>query len=126
MAEREGVVVVEIERVDDLQALDRLLAASHATDVWIFKHSLICGVSSAALRPFERFAGEAADGVRFAVIEIQRAREVSAAVADRLGVRHESPQALLVRDGEAVWHASHWAIDLDALRETATRTVGSG
>ena len=48
-------------------------------------------------------------------IEIQNAREVSNAVAEKTGVRHESPQALLLRDGEVVWNASHGAITVESL-----------
>jgi bacillithiol system protein YtxJ len=40
---------------------------------------------------------------------------LSDTVAERLGVRHESPQALLIKDGRAVWHASHWSITSEAL-----------
>jgi bacillithiol system protein YtxJ len=42
---------------------------------------------------------------------------VSDAAAQRLGIRHETPQAILLRDGRVVWNASHFritAIELDA------------
>ena len=51
------------------------------------------------------------------MIEIQRARPVSIALAERTGVRHESPQALLLRDARVVWHASHYQIHLTALEK---------
>lgn len=104
-----------IESVESLDALRGLLAASHDTDVWFFKHSLTCGVSSAALREFERFAESAAATPRFALIEVQPAREVSRALAEQVAVRHESPQVILVRGGEAVFEASHWDITRQAL-----------
>ena len=50
-----------------------------------------------------------------AIIEIQRARDVSGAVAERTGVRHQSPQALLIRDGKVVWYASHYSIQATAI-----------
>jgi len=37
----------------------------------------------------------------------------------RTGVRHESPQVLLIRDGLAVWHGSHWEITEQALDQAA-------
>ncbi len=111
------MTVAEIAKLSSVEELDRHIAASAERDVWIFKHSLTCGISSAAWRPFQQFAGDAPsdDGPRFAVIEIQNARDLSRAVAERLEVRHESPQALLIRDGRVVWHASHWDIDRRAL-----------
>jgi bacillithiol system protein YtxJ len=36
-------------------------------------------------------------------------------IAQRFGIRHESPQALLIKDERVVWHASHWAITSESL-----------
>jgi bacillithiol system protein YtxJ len=101
----------EIHRVSTVADLDGQLAASNEQDVWFFKHSLTCGVSDAAWSEFERFAAERKqDPARFCLIEIQTARRVSQALAERLDVCHESPQVIRVRAGQAVWHASHWEI----------------
>jgi hypothetical protein len=127
-----------IRRIDTVQQLDELLEASAETPVWIFKHSLTCGTSAYAYREFQRFAesraqahgdepredgGSGAEGsgtgMIFALVEIQRARPVSAAVAERTGVVHQSPQALLVRDAVVTWHASHRRIRETALREAS-------
>lgn len=40
-------------------------------------------------------------------IVVQQQRELSHAVAARLGVRHESPQVVVVARGQATWHTSH-------------------
>ena len=50
------------------------------------------------------------------LVIVQRARELSQEIARRTGVRHESPQALVVRNGEVVWNASHYDITADAVR----------
>ena len=101
----------EIVNIASLDELGEHLAASGDTDVWFFKHSLICGVSDAAKREFEAFVARVAQGAaRFCMVEIQPARPVSQALAERVAVRHQSPQAILVRAGKAVWHASHWDI----------------
>jgi thioredoxin 1 len=44
------------------------------------------------------------------MITVQTHRPVSDAVAKLLGVRHETPQAILLRDGKVVWNASHFRI----------------
>lgn len=112
--------MAEIHTVSNLEELGEQLAASNDRDVWFFKHSLTCGVSDAAWREFERFAKGRLDGpARFCVIEIQPARPVSQAMAERLEVRHQSPQAILVRSGRAAWHASHWDITEDNLTAAA-------
>lgn len=104
--------MAEIVKLQDIDEIDRLLERSRETPVMIFKHSLICPISAAAHGEFQRYleTRPADDKVVHVLVEIQRARPVSNAIAERTGVRHESPQALLLRDGRVVWHESHGAI----------------
>lgn len=96
--------------------LDRLFDRSAEIPVFVFKHSLICAASGMARRIYDEFAAGRDDhGALYAVVEIQAARDVSAEIAARTGVRHESPQVLLLRDGKSVWNASHWEISRKAL-----------
>ncbi len=107
----------EIRRIEEVAEIDSLLEESRVRPVFVFKHSLICPISSWALDAYRRFAEDpsALAGARCALVEIQRARAVSEAIAQRTGVRHESPQAILLRDQRAVWHASHRGITEEAL-----------
>ena len=107
----------DLIRVSDMAELDGWMERSRGEPVWLFKHSLTCPISATALREFQEFARGAAGSC--AVIEVQTARDVSTELARRTGVRHESPQALLLRDGAVVWHASHWHIRADSLRRAA-------
>lgn len=109
--------MAEIQRIESLPALDELFETAKEKTVWIFKHSLTCPISGAAWGEFRRFAADqpANDSAVFALIEIQYARPVSNAVAERTGVRHQSPQAILLRDSRVAWHASHYDIDLKSL-----------
>ena len=97
------------------EELERLFARSHDGPVILFKHSNTCPISSAAYREMKRIGGDVA------LVVVQKARDVSRAVESRTGIRHESPQALVLRGGVAVWSASHWNITAetvaDALRE---------
>jgi len=107
-----------IQRIDDVSALNELIERSRERTVWVFKHSLTCGTSTAAWSEFQRFAAEQPeDGAVYALIEVQSARAVSAALAERTGVRHQSPQVLLLRDTQVTWHASHYQISVRALKK---------
>jgi len=99
------------------EEIDELIERSRKAPVWIFKHSLTCGTSAAAWSQYQSFvAGRPADDpATYAAIEIQRARPVSNALAEKSGIRHESPQALLFRDGRVAFHASHWKIKKETL-----------
>ena len=57
-------------------------------------------------------------------VVVQSDRATSNAVATRLGVRHETPQALLLRDGRVVWNASHYRLTADAIAK-AVATHGN-
>jgi bacillithiol system protein YtxJ len=98
----------------DANALEELFALSHTKPVILFKHSSTCPISSAAYGEMSRYAGDVA------LVVVQRAREVSHAIEARTGIRHESPQAIVLRNGKAVWNASHWSIKAGAV-ERAVR-----
>lgn len=97
--------------------LDAAIASSHERPVLLFKHSLTCGISAQADDQVRQFLDATGAGVLCGLVVVQRSRPVSAAIVERLGVRHESPQALLLRDGRVVWHASHWRVNASALQE---------
>lgn len=108
--------MAEITRIETDDDLDRLWQRSLERPVWIFKHSLTCSVSTAAWAEFQAYAAEVPDGANeLALVEIQRHRNLSNEIAQRTGVRHESPQAILLREESPVWDASHWKITKDAL-----------
>src|SRR3954464_9649771 len=95
----------------DVQSLDAAIAESLDRPVLLFKHSRYCGVSCEALDELQshidaRTTGDAA----YKMITVQTHRPVSDAVAQRLGLRHETPQAILLRGGKVVWNASHFRI----------------
>lgn len=112
--------VRNLDRTDELEAL---LEESRARPVWILKHSLACGVSGAALEELRAFAEERPAEEIFRVVVVQHARALCDDIARRTGVPHRSPQLFLVRDGEVVWHDSHWAIEVATLRDVAERAL---
>ena len=98
-----------------MQDLEELFKLSESEPVVLFKHSTTCPISAAAYQQMEQMTD------KVSLIVVQRARDVSREVAERTGIRHESPQAIILRKGQPVWHASHWNITVEsvsrALRE---------
>jgi len=84
----------------------------------LFKHSPRCGTSRRALAEVERFAA-GGGAVPVLGIDVLRHGDLSRRVAEWLGVKHASPQAILVKDGVAVWSATHSAVQEAALRRAA-------
>ena len=103
--------VTNIKPITDQPALDRALQAPLAV---VYKHSPFCGVSSWARREVERFATEHPD-VQVFQIDVIQSRDVSDAIEELFGVRHQSPQAFLVRRGTPAWTGSHRSISANTL-----------
>jgi bacillithiol system protein YtxJ len=105
------------QHIETLAALDDAIAQSHERPVLLFKHSLTCGASYQANEEVRAFLGSTESAPFCGIVVVQHSRPVSNAIVERLGVRHESPQALVLRDGHVVWHASHGRVRADSLRE---------
>ena len=104
--------------------LDRVLAQSAGQPLLIFKNSYTCGTSAEALDELIEHLGEARDDVRYAMVTVQTDRDVSNAIAQRLGVRHETPQAILVLNGRVEWSASHFRVSATELSRAIARLPG--
>jgi bacillithiol system protein YtxJ len=99
-----------LQPLTDVAAVDALLSESRQRPTVLFKHSPTCGISAHVhhnLMPLVRDAQLDAD---WYLISVRAHRDVSDAIADRLKVWHASPQVIVVRNGEVVWHGSHFSI----------------
>ena len=105
-------------QIDDKGALDAALSAELFL---LFKHSRRCGVSTHVFGAYEAFCA-AHPEVPAGWIDVVIQRDWSDAVAQRTGVTHSSPQALLIRDGAVVWDASHAAITEDSLEAALAKS----
>jgi bacillithiol system protein YtxJ len=90
-------------KIENHAALENLLTDSSKKPVIVFKHSNACSISARAYREMEKL-----DDVN--ILEVQSARSISNEVANLTGVRHETPQVIILRDGKAVWNASHFDV----------------
>jgi bacillithiol system protein YtxJ len=95
--------------------LDPVVAGSCARPVLVFKHSLTCGTSAWAHDELAALLDGPPVPIDVCVVHVQTGRALSNAIAERFGVRHQSPQALLVHDGQVIWHASHHRLTQEAM-----------
>ena len=100
----------QLNPVLDLAGLDEAIIESRERPVLVFKHSRTCGISCEALDQLHEHVAEAPAGAAYKLITVQSHRRVSDELSTRLGIRHETPQAILLRDGRPVWNASHFRI----------------
>jgi bacillithiol system protein YtxJ len=107
----------DLTPIHGLDELDHALGESRHRPLVLFKHSYSCGVSAEALDELLAHLAVKRGDARYAMVTVQTHREVSNAIAARLGVRHETPQALVVRDGRVIWSASHFRVNAEALEK---------
>ncbi|AYA37684.1 bacillithiol system redox-active protein YtxJ [Hymenobacter oligotrophus] len=100
------------------EQLDDIVRESAEHPVVIFKHSTSCSISAMAKSRLERQWADAGLGkVKPYYLDLLRFRPISNQIAEQFGIRHESPQLLLIRNGECRYDASHMSIQLGEVKK---------
>ena len=110
----------KLESPEQLRAIKE---ASHTNTILIFKHSTSCSISRTALSRLERnWIVEQTARVKPFFLDLLKYRNVSDQIAAEFSVQHESPQILLIENGESVYDRSHFDIDyLDVVEALGRR-----
>jgi bacillithiol system protein YtxJ len=99
--------------INSLDQLEQIKTASFITPQVIFKHSTTCSISRMALDRFERAATP--EKVDFHYLDLLNYRTISTEIAAFFQVHHESPQVILIKNGECIYDESHYGIMMDEL-----------
>jgi len=99
----------------DEEQLHQIKANSITKPQVIFKHSTRCSVSSMAKSRLERSVQP--DEVDFYFLDLIKYRPLSNMIARDFDVYHESPQILLIKNGECVYDESHSGIAMEMIVE---------
>lgn len=105
-----------LKQLADLPALQAAIAESRERPVLIFKHSRTCGISCEAFDELHAHLADGGAAASYNLITVQHHRSVSDAATTLFGLRHETPQAILLKDGVPVWNASHFRITAGELK----------
>ncbi len=106
-----------------LETLEAALASAASDPVLFFKHSETCGMSLQAHHEMRELVADQQFAVPVYLVSVQTSRALSNQMAARFGVRHASPQVMLVRDGVVQWHTSHLAITVSAIQAAVGRVT---
>jgi|SRR5579862_7507244 len=98
-----------------LTQFDALLGPSPGC-VLIYKHSTQCGLCDSAIEELRAFEEKNPAAATIYYLDLLAYRDLSKAVAQKLGVRHESPQVIVLKDGKPRAVLNHRAIRVEALR----------
>jgi len=83
----------------------------------IFKHSTRCSISMMAKRRFEMDMDKLPADMPLYFLDLIKHRDLSGKVAQDFQVHHESPQMLLIKDGDCILDQSHGGISVEEAME---------
>ena len=98
------------------EQLKEINALSFSKPVVIFKHSTRCSISSMAKNRLETKWDLDSEFPAY-YLDLIQYRSISNAIESDFGVRHESPQLLLIRNGKCVYETSHSGVGMEALKQ---------
>ena len=101
------------------EQLTEIVEKSSSIPQVIFKHSTRCSISSMVLNRLER--ADTPEGVDFYYLDLLQFRNISNQIAEKFNVYHESPQLLLIKQGECVYDESQMGISMDELADEAAK-----
>ncbi len=107
--ENDYFVIGRILLTDENQ-LEEILIASKIKPVLLFKHSTSCGISAMVLRKFENKLSDEMDAYHFYFLDLLKYRSISNLIASKFDIPHQSPQLILIKEGEVVHYSSHYGV----------------
>lgn len=112
--------MIEWKKLDSGDQLESIIADSHNSPQVIFKHSTTCPISGMAKR---RLESDWSIDITPYYLDLLSYRSISNTIADRLDVRHESPQIILLHNGKAIYNESHLDISVDNLSQSLAQHI---
>src|ERR671916_3282305 len=82
----------------------------------LYKHSPICPTSGIAYEEMSSLGGLHRD-VPVYLVDVVHSRPLSRYIAERIGVVHASPQAIILRSGVPAWYGSHFDLRAETMAE---------
>ena len=95
-----------------------IIALSSSIPVYIFKHSTTCGISAQAKENVEISYKNTDKPLSFYYLDLLKFRSISNEVASKLNVHHQSPQLILIHDGQVAFTTSHHKIKTTIIEDS--------
>lgn len=105
------------------EQLDQIIKDSYQRPVVLFKHSISCGISAMAKYQLEEQWDFDPEDFDFYYLDLINNRSVSNKIAKDLEVIHQSPQIIVVKNGQSIYDTSHHNINSATLRRAVEQVV---
>ncbi len=93
-----------VEEIISLTELDGFFSSTENQKRLLYLHDPWCPVSGQATREVAQLDHP------FAAVDVSQNRDLTQEIERRTGIRHESPQAIVIENGKPIWNASHYGI----------------
>jgi bacillithiol system protein YtxJ len=103
--------------LNDIQQLQYIVEKSKVKTQVIFKHSTRCGISRMVLNQFIDLYNLNENDLDLFYLDLLSYRAISDEVGVKFMIMHESPQLIIIKNGKAVMHGSHGAINNIVLQD---------
>ena len=110
-------------RLETETQLDEITSLSKEVAVAIFKHSTTCPISSMAQSRLVGSWDISESEIIPYHLDLLRNRSLSVLIAETFQVVHESPQVLLIKNGECIYETSHLDINTPELKEALNHKI---
>jgi len=105
---------IKIESSDIIEIIKQ---NSYSERVLIFKYSPNCSVSFVVKMLLEREWAENEMKMKTYMVDVVAFKKLSEQMESEFGIKHESPQVLIIENGKPVFSASHGAILYSEIRK---------
>lgn len=103
--------------LDTAAQLDDIKVKSSVRPQLIFKYSTRCGINKFVMNEFVKGFDFSEEDFDLYYLDILNHRDISNQIAYDFQVIHESPQLLVIKNGNVIAHASHGGINSLALNQ---------
>ncbi|AWM14596.1 bacillithiol system redox-active protein YtxJ [Flavobacterium sediminis] len=97
-------------------SFDAIEKQSFEKPIVIFKHSTRCSISRFVWNRFQQDYDIPDEKAVVYYLDLLAYRSISNEIAEKFGVIHQSPQVIVLKEGKAVYNASHDAIEVEKLK----------
>lgn len=108
---------MEWNKLTGINQLEEINKNSFDAPIMIFKHSTRCSISSSALNRVERNWNNEQDDVKVKpyYLDLIAHRDVSNEIAKKWNIEHQSPQVLVIKNGECIYTETHMGINYEEI-----------
>ena len=108
-----------------LELLEDALKKSEEKPVFLFKHSLNCLISADVSKTLQTILESADSSCEYYLVTVQTDKNISDEIASRFSIKHETPQAIVLRHGQVVWSTSHYRINKSSIAQAIEKALST-